>query len=506
MMNLPQTIIKVINRFFGKRNEDGECVPEKIDKKRIDYRTLCLIGEEFVAFHNQTTIQSFVQWLKREDKTLWKANKCQLQQSQHFSLPAFLSAISDDSIRLQDKEQMIRHLRAWNRENRYFFFIREKKFIIAFAGEKLLEMLYEVKKEELVAPEKSTISAHIKMDECIKICLVGMQFNEKERDVLDMIVEKHNKTLTNWKIFNDDTSRAKEYVASNNLNNVQYGTFNTFRAIPPTEVEKTRHKRYKLFHTFGENAETTFTNLCEKEERTCRYRDIYSLNICYGSRNGMDNSYVVEVFWGQRIYDNQSKRERRFIIEQGCTLFFQKQSSGLVNIFIIPGGPEDVERKTYGIAIFRSIEPKKLCSDSFLCKLWHIFVSFTECTSLDGMPTPCQKICKEYYSFCKRQLIEGEIVNSRFRVAFHSVTKWVVTIGLSGCLLSAINALSNDGNNNNIPDGNAPKSEKPTGNKISSPSTDTLSPKAATNTVKKATVKTDSIGHSSTSAPFQSKK
>ena len=122
------------------------------------------------------------------------------------------------------------------------------------------------------------------------------------------------------------------------------------------------------------------------------------------------------------------------------------------------------------------------------------------------MPTPCQKICKEYYSFCKRQLIDGEIVNSRFRVAFHSITKWVVTIGLSGCLLSAINALSNDGNNNNIPDGNVPKSEKPTGNKISSPSTDTLSPKAATNTVKKTTAKTDSIGHSSTSAPFQSKK
>lgn len=479
--------IKLLCRLFGNKSKKEQSMTRVISDRRIEYRTLCLIGEEFVSFHDQIPVSQFLQWLKKEDKKLWSAHKDTI--SNYSSLSALLSNINDGTANLQEEKRIIDFLKTWNRERRYFFFMKEKKYIVAFNGIDLLKLLYDVNSDEIVPAEISAIENHINVNQCIKICMIGLSFSENENPVLDAIVDKHDKSLTNWKFFSDDNDRAKEYVASKQLKNVQYGTFNTFKAIPPTEVEKTRFKRYDQFREFGEKAETTFTAFCERKERTCRYRDIYNLNICYGSRNGMDDSNIVEVFWGQRAYDNKSKSRTNLVIERGCTMLFQKQSSGLVNVFILPGFTEYDSRVFPGINVYKSLDPARLSDTNFLLRLWNIFVSFTESTSLDGMPSIKQRFVFFYYRVSKKQLLNGELVSSKISVGCSSISKWVLTIGLSGCLISIVNALIQCVDNSS--NDNAKQRVVYKECKCQSMKADTLSQKAVKKTPQKKTEKTN---------------
>ena len=122
----------------------------------------------------------------------------------------------------------------------------------------------------------------------------------------------------------------------------------------------------------------------------------------------------------------------------GCSLVFLRHDNGYVSIFLTPGKTENQEPIDTGYVLKRNMNPSKLLNDNFIKKLWHLFMSYTECTSLDGEPKWCQK-ARYYRLWCfKRRLSNGDIVSSRLTMFGRWVGKWVLTVGLSGLLLSLI--------------------------------------------------------------------
>lgn len=86
----------------------------------------------------------------------------------------------------------------------------------------------------------------------------------------------------------------------------------------------------------------------------------------------------------------------------------------------------------------RSLDPKRLNDGKFTGELWKTFMAFSECTHLYGQPSFLQKWkfwkLKNFYM----TIIESALHNSRFFRQFSKLVGWVITVGLSGILLFAV--------------------------------------------------------------------
>ena len=71
-------------------------------------------------------------------------------------------------------------------------------------------------------------------------------------------------------------------------------------------------------------------------------------------------------------------------------------------------------------------------------------MSYTEVTSLDGSPSLWQKVRVAYFRFVKPIIVDG-IVQQRIIVkGILKTLWWIVTVGLSGCLVTAYYDWKND--------------------------------------------------------------
>lgn len=205
-------------------------------------------------------------------------------------------------------------------------------------------------------------------------------------------------------------------------------------------IDKMRDKRLRKisdFNKFYTNCTSIFNNFNnENNNRIKRLQDLYMLTICPGSRAGGNENRIIEVFWGSRIYDSKTNGIRsKFLIEEGATLLFFRNDTGDITISLYPSKTEFRKPIEDSISLHEWIDPKKLNDEKFIRSLWNDFISYMEVTSIDGNPTPCQRLRVHYLRYFKHLVIDNKYINTKFSIDIKQIFKWVFTVGISGCII-----------------------------------------------------------------------
>lgn len=201
-------------------------------------------------------------------------------------------------------------------------------------------------------------------------------------------------------------------------------------------MREKRLQKIKDFETFYDNSESVFTELRDKDKRVEIFQNEHMLCICPGSRAGGNEKRIVEVFWGARPYEFETKGNGwKSLTEKGATLFFYRNDTGDVTISLYPAKTEFRQPIEDYIALYEWVDPKRLNDEKFIQSLWEDFVAYMESTSLDGKPTYPQKLRIWYLRHFKHLVIKQTWTPTKFSKFIERVLKIVTTVFFSGAVL-----------------------------------------------------------------------
>lgn len=201
-------------------------------------------------------------------------------------------------------------------------------------------------------------------------------------------------------------------------------------------MKEKRLQKIKDFEKFYDNSESVFTKLRENDKRVEVFQNEHMLCICPGSRAGGDEKRIVEVFWGARPYEFETKgRNWKSLSETGATLFFYRNDTGDVTISLYPAKTEFRQPIEDYIVLHEWVDPKKLNDHKFIESLWDDFIAYMEKTSLDGKPTFYQSLRIWYLRQFKHLVIKQTWTPTKFSKFIERVLKIATTVLFSGAVL-----------------------------------------------------------------------
>lgn len=202
-----------------------------------------------------------------------------------------------------------------------------------------------------------------------------------------------------------------------------------------------RNQRFKIFEDFHKKAVEIFNPYKTKGEREKYFDALYNLNVVPGGRWGGQESRVVDISWGQRIYDKEErkilcgKKQISFESEGGTTMLFYKNSDGFVSIRLYPAFTNYSQPIEDFIVWKTRLDPAKLFKKRFQKKCWNYFMAYMECTSLDGSPSIVQKIRVWYMRNFKNVVENEKRVPKKINTFLNKFFTWVMTVGFSGLVI-----------------------------------------------------------------------
>lgn len=211
--------------------------------------------------------------------------------------------------------------------------------------------------------------------------------------------------------------------------------------IELTKRAKERNKRSEDFETFYKCSKGIFESFRTKGEREKYFESLYKLCICPGSRMGGHESRVVEMFWGNRVFDKNEgvgidgRRTIHFESESGASMFFFKNDDGYVSIQLYPAHTEHSRPIEDFIFWKLRVAPTNLLSKCFQKCCWNAFMAYMEVTSLDGAPSIWQRLYVWYLRNFKRVVDDKKIIPVRFYSFLRNVGTWALTVGCSGLVI-----------------------------------------------------------------------
>lgn len=400
---------------------------------------LVVIGEEMEGELRQMKICDFLSWLKVEDKKVYEVIKALLSQFKDLDVLKYLDKIDDVDKRLKV------YLKLWIQDRYRFPFKNEKttKFLTV-SNTTLLTRVFGNDVENVHNFEADDIEGWVGDNSALyHVIVVGYSFSkEKINEVIKHINSQECRAKRNWFFVNDNqeyADDAKAFISTNNLE-ARIQNWNKYVCtLPITNANRKRRIRYREFRQFRECVEEKFNVLCSEDERGSYYKGRCGFNVLNSNRNGHTEDIVAELFWGSYAYDRNTESNGFHLrIASGCSLVFLRHDNGYVSIFLTPGKTENQESIGTGYVYKKNMNPSKLLNDNFIKELWHLFMAYTECTSLDGEPKWCQKVTYFKLWCFKRKLTNDNIASSRLTMFVRWIGKWVLTVGLSGLLLSLI--------------------------------------------------------------------
>jgi len=204
-------------------------------------------------------------------------------------------------------------------------------------------------------------------------------------------------------------------------------------------MARTRLDRRNDFDDFFRTAEATFKEFLDNDPRAAKFHKIYILNICPGSRAGITNSRVVEVFWGNRSFETITHgRDWNALIEYGATLLYERDDSGFVIVTIYPAHTDNRKPIESSINLDIWLDPIKLKDKSYLRKNWINLMAYMESTSLEGNPTFLQRKRVSCLRIFKNLVIDNKWTPTKFSGFVRDVLQWFLTVGLSGSIIYAL--------------------------------------------------------------------
>jgi hypothetical protein len=213
-------------------------------------------------------------------------------------------------------------------------------------------------------------------------------------------------------------------------------------------MKRTRFDRTKDFDSFFDKCEEIFKTLRDNDKKAERYQNEYMLCVCPGSRAGGQEKRIIEVFWGGRAYEFETKgKSWKSLNETGVTLSMYRNDTGHITVSLYPAKTEFIKPIEDSIAIYKWLDPQKLNNKRFVKSLWNDFMAYMECTSLDGSPTLRQRFRIFYFRHFKNLVVNKIWQPTKFGEFSKSVLKFVLTVGLSGFVFFFVSVLNDSGEN-----------------------------------------------------------
>lgn len=207
-------------------------------------------------------------------------------------------------------------------------------------------------------------------------------------------------------------------------------------------MKEKRIKRIKHFESFYDKSKEIFETLRDNDSRADIFEKEYMLCVCPGSRAGGQEKRIVEVFWGARLYEFETKEKSwKSLTETGVTLFIYRNDTGHITVSLSPAKTEYMQPIEDSITIYKWLDPKKLNDDKFLKSLWNDFIAYMEYTSLDGTPSFGQKLRISYLKNIRNLVIDKKWQPTKVSVFSKDVLKFVLTVGLSGFVFFIVSVL-----------------------------------------------------------------
>lgn len=204
-----------------------------------------------------------------------------------------------------------------------------------------------------------------------------------------------------------------------------------------------RNNRINDFDHFRNNAQDIFAEFAKNDRSNERLHNLFSLCICPGGRDGGLNEKIVEVFYGNRPIgkttqvNNNFQTITRLETAHGATLAYFRTDNGHVICNLYPAKSEN--QKPYEEIILLDY----IKSPSLLTKRakthWNMFISYMEATCIDGEPSLLQILMVFYLKNFKQCVVNKTVQDKRVTTLFKEISKYVLTIGLSGFLILVFN-------------------------------------------------------------------
>ena len=193
------------------------------------------------------------------------------------------------------------------------------------------------------------------------------------------------------------------------------------------------------YRNFYKNAKDIFNKLQNSDSSSQVFKDRCMLNVCPGSRAGGNNPDIVDVFWGgQPVKRIDKVNGFEILAEEGVTLLFNLLPDGHVSITLYPAKTKVMRPIEDCILLHRYRKATWLLNERNQRALWRDFMAYSECTSLIGTPSICQRLRIFWLKYSRPVCIDGIQYPIRGLQHLRKIISFALTVGLSGFLLIGV--------------------------------------------------------------------
>lgn len=405
------------------------------------FKSLFVIGEEFVAYHCDVDVKSFSKWLKEEHEQWYKENERGLSFLATLSFDELLEALyaeQDSAI----NSLLMQYVFKWYvQEHGAFRFTQSDRSFLNLTNSHILQVLYGVSDNEVIdVDSNSDIETLLPNAEDYKNnWIVGAGNSEVSGKIIQCLCAHINREVTHFKLITDHQdgyAGIEAALQSANITNVMRLAFKDITTIPNDAVTKKRFKRWDRFNTFADHANEYFRGELSKDDRSKRFDASYLLSVVSNREHVKNDHTYVSVFWGSRpIVVVHHGNGFTSAVEQGAQMVFYRMEDGFVSVTLYPAKTDHRKPIEDAIVLERHLDPQNLLKSQKRHELWEYFVAYMEGTSLDGNPSLCQKFVVWKLRHCRYYIQENEFMPAKLIENAKYFVEFLFTVGCSGIIV-----------------------------------------------------------------------
>lgn len=434
-------ISNLLNTIFPEKKPKTVKKPNVPKEKPQTFKSLFVVGEEFVTFHSDINVKTFAKWLNEEHTQWYTDNKrgfAFLSRMSFDELVEHLYANKEDAI----SSLLMQYVLKWYiQEHGAFRFTQTERRFLNLTQSHILQVLYGIPEDEVVNVIADTDIAEAlnNAEDYKNNWIIGAGNTELTDKILEYLVARVNRQITHFKLISDELegySNIESILLGANITNFMKLAFKNITTIPNDAIMKARFKRWDRFNTFADNANEYFREELAKDEKSQRFDVRYLLSIVSNREHIKNDHRHVCVFWGSRTIEGFYQGNTfTSSVEQGAQMVFYRMEDGYVSITLYPAKTDSRRPLEDAIILDRHADPSKLLNPDKRHKLWKDFAAYMEATSLDGNPTFCQKLNIWKLRHCKYYIQENEFMPVKSMEQLKHFFEFLATVGCSGILV-----------------------------------------------------------------------
>lgn len=185
-----------------------------------------------------------------------------------------------------------------------------------------------------------------------------------------------------------------------------------------------------------------------KDSRHKSLERIYPFYVLPGGRAGGVDKRVFEVFYGQRPFEKVTelvqgkgplpKIHERLLTERGATLLYERSDDGMVLCTLYPAASENYRPREDAIILAIIRDTHVLTGAPIIERHWRVFMSYMQCTCLEGDPTIGDRLRVWWLLSTRRLIVDNKTEIAKVWTVCSHILMFSVSVGLSGFLLAIV--------------------------------------------------------------------